>query len=303
MKKSYFYVCLALLIFTFLPGLYCQEYGLVLAGGGGKGAYEVGVWKALEEYGIARKVTVISGSSVGGLNGALFACTGVENAQSLWLNMVPDELQNEDELISQDGIKRILSQVDLYRLQGKNFYPKVYITAVRARYAILKIAVSWLYEPGVNAHRFLLNEEKTIEEMQRKLLATSAFPLAAKKIRLSDGYDYVDGGDELRGGDNTPVNPIINAYEIPVDYLVVIHLDHKAKRISNRSEVLESGFKPSNICEIIPSKDLGGLFEGTLNFSREKIQSLINLGYSDAVKILERSGFVPVKCRDFWYEE
>ena len=47
--------------------------GLVLSGGGAKGAYEVGVWQALEEAGIASNITAISGTSVGAINAALFA--------------------------------------------------------------------------------------------------------------------------------------------------------------------------------------------------------------------------------------
>ena len=47
-----------------------KEYGLVLAGGGTKGAYQVGVWKALQELNI--NVTAIVGTSIGALNGALF---------------------------------------------------------------------------------------------------------------------------------------------------------------------------------------------------------------------------------------
>lgn len=46
---------------------------LVLSGGGAKGAYQVGVWKAMTELGIANDVTVFSGTSVGGINAALFA--------------------------------------------------------------------------------------------------------------------------------------------------------------------------------------------------------------------------------------
>ena len=67
--KRWLLILLALL--NFVP-LGAQEIGLVLAGGGGKGAYEVGVWKALNDYGIAQKITVISGTSVGWLNAALF---------------------------------------------------------------------------------------------------------------------------------------------------------------------------------------------------------------------------------------
>ena len=45
---------------------------LVLSGGGGKGAYEIGVWKAMRETGADKKIRAVSGASVGGLNGALF---------------------------------------------------------------------------------------------------------------------------------------------------------------------------------------------------------------------------------------
>ena len=38
--------------------------GLVFAGGGGKGAYQIGVWKALREVGLDNKVTAVSESSV-----------------------------------------------------------------------------------------------------------------------------------------------------------------------------------------------------------------------------------------------
>lgn len=47
-----------------------KEYGLVLAGGGTRGAYQVGVWKALQELNI--KIKGIVGASIGALNGALF---------------------------------------------------------------------------------------------------------------------------------------------------------------------------------------------------------------------------------------
>ena len=47
-----------------------KEYGLVLAGGGTRGAYQVGAWKALQELNI--KIKWIAGASIGALNGALF---------------------------------------------------------------------------------------------------------------------------------------------------------------------------------------------------------------------------------------
>lgn len=48
-----------------------KKLGLVLSGGGGKGSYEIGVWRYLKEIGLDKKISVISGTSVGGLNAAL----------------------------------------------------------------------------------------------------------------------------------------------------------------------------------------------------------------------------------------
>ena len=47
------------------------QRALVLAGGGAKGSYQVGVWQALQELGWTPDI--ITGASVGALNGCLFA--------------------------------------------------------------------------------------------------------------------------------------------------------------------------------------------------------------------------------------
>ena len=46
-----------------------KAYGLALEGGGAKGAYQIGAWKALREAGI--RFSAVSGTSVGALNGAM----------------------------------------------------------------------------------------------------------------------------------------------------------------------------------------------------------------------------------------
>ena len=50
-----------------------KKIGLVLSGGGAKGAYQIGVWQALLDLGIAPLITGVSGTSVGAINGVLFA--------------------------------------------------------------------------------------------------------------------------------------------------------------------------------------------------------------------------------------
>lgn len=58
--------------------------GLVLAGGGGKGAYFIGVWKALREYGVDKNITALSGTLIGELNAVLFAQGDYELAEHIW---------------------------------------------------------------------------------------------------------------------------------------------------------------------------------------------------------------------------
>jgi NTE family protein len=63
------------------------KVGLVLSGGGAKGAYQVGVLKALIERGV--QVDAIAGTSIGALNGAILAAApslpeGVDRMENLW---------------------------------------------------------------------------------------------------------------------------------------------------------------------------------------------------------------------------
>ena len=58
--------------------------GLVLCGGGAKGSYEIGVWKALIDMDI--KIDVVTGNSIGALNAALVAQGDFKKALDLWYN-------------------------------------------------------------------------------------------------------------------------------------------------------------------------------------------------------------------------
>ena len=62
-----------------------KEYGIVLEGGGARGAYQIGVWKALREAGM--KIKGVAGTSVGALNGALICMDDLGKAEEIWGNM------------------------------------------------------------------------------------------------------------------------------------------------------------------------------------------------------------------------
>ena len=58
---------------------------LVLAGGGAKGSYHVGVYRALQQLGWVPDI--ITGASVGALNGVLFTMGKVQEAEDIWRTM------------------------------------------------------------------------------------------------------------------------------------------------------------------------------------------------------------------------
>ena len=58
--------------------------GLVLSGGGTKGAYQFGAYKALKELGI--EFDGVAGTSIGALNGAFIVQDDFKNMEDIWLN-------------------------------------------------------------------------------------------------------------------------------------------------------------------------------------------------------------------------
>ncbi len=267
------------------------KYGLVLSGGGGKGAYEVGVWKAFLEYGIAQKVRAVSGTSVGGLNSALFAIRSYDEIERTWINTVPDKLTQNDALISQNGLNDILSSIPLVKLKELSF-PQVYVTTVRNRFILAKLIKS---KPGQYATRFNLNSEESVLQIKKKLLATSAFPVLCPSVKLADGFEYSDGGNEAVGGDNTPIDPIIDNHS-DIDKIFIVYLAHEPSR-----KVKEIDYDTKTLIQIVPSIELGGILDGTANFTSSRIKLLIKYGYEDAVAMLEKNGYFPVSSS--WFTE
>ena len=56
-----------------------KTYAIALEGGGARGAYQIGAWRALVEAGI--RFNAVSGTSVGSLNGAMMAMRDLKKAE------------------------------------------------------------------------------------------------------------------------------------------------------------------------------------------------------------------------------
>ena len=265
-----------------------KRLGLVLAGGGGKGAYHIGVWKALKEYGVDKNIGFVSGTSVGALNGALFAYGDYNLAEEVWLNISPQKFLSPEAskifsallgmgipqieiavlasicqlgVCSREGLLDIINNnLDLSRFSN-DIDIKVYAGA----YNISKLQMDYLPILG-----------KSPDKIKQILLASSAMPVIYRPVCV-DGNTYIDGGIK----NNIPIQPL--AYDDECRFILAVHLG-RSNTIEDEEKYRSIGKK---IIEIVPSKNQGDFLDGTLDFSREGSKKRIKAGYNDTVQILE----------------
>ena len=107
-----------------------------MCGGGSRGAYEIGVWQALSAAGLAPDI--VTGTSIGALNGALIVQQDYAAALDLWAN-----LRIED--VMQDGFDLELSAIMENKQKIAPFLKK-YINAKGADNTPLKEMIARLVD-------------------------------------------------------------------------------------------------------------------------------------------------------------
>lgn len=255
---------------------------LILAGGGGKGAYEIGVWKSMIECGADQNISAVSGASVGGLNGALFAQGDYQAAERIWLAMSEEKILTPGKKTLLEGLREIgengLLAEAADALREGMFTRQGLIQIIRQELDVKKIrdrqmpCYAACYNTTKNLVDYINMTGMTQNDMETVLLATSALPGVFEPVRFGRSL-YLDGGLK----DNVPVRPLYNAgYR---DFLV-IHL-------SSHGSVDEADFPGASIAQIIPSEDQGDFMTGTLDFSREGARRRLKQGYEDGKRFFE----------------
>ena len=249
-----------------------HEWGLVLAGGGGKGAYQIGVFRALYERRISDYITMISGSSVGALNAVLFAYGDMEMATDLWegispksfLQLSPDMFDMKEGLASREGLTEIFDtyiDFEKVRLNEKTIYTTVTD-----------------YGPddmGNGVIKYYLLNYKPEKEIRDILLASSALPILYSPIRIN-GNVCRDGGLT----DNMPIQPL---YVEGIRHFIVVGL-------SENTRIPYEKYPDAEFVLIKPEQYIGDLFDGTLDFSSKGAKRRMQIGYIDAVRVLDFYG-------------
>ena len=258
-----------------------ERWALTLAGGGGKGAYEIGVWQALREIGLEKNLIAVSGSSSGALNAALISLNEFDKAKTIWSSIMPKQFLdiNYDTIIgplntlvkrtltaglcSRDGLIDIIDKyLNLEQLAGARIPAYVSIS----RYS--SDCIDCLSEkPQVE---YISLSEVSPDDARQFLLASSAMPYIYPP-EIIHGNVYRDGGL----ADNVPIYPMTS---VGADNLIVVKLEPDDKVDTS----LYSKFK--EVVEIIPSREIGDLFDGTLEFTSRNVMFRMLLGYYDTLR-------------------
>lgn len=252
-----------------------KDYALALSGGGTRGAYEVGAYKALNEIGI--NIKAIAGTSIGALNGAMFLSANLEKAEDMYNKIDISNVLDVDNDINTD--KDIFDFRNIFKLikdytKKKGLDNKPLKELIEKEVDIEKIYKSdidfGLVTYSIKSKKALevFKEDIKKEEFVDFLLASACFPIyKAQKIQ---DEEYFDGFFH----DNMPINMLIKR-----GYKNIIAIDLGSKN-ANKKLIDKNVY----VKLVKPSENLGGIFE----FNKDRIKFNMKLGYLDTMKAFNK---------------
>ena len=202
------------------------QRALVLAGGGAKGSYQVGVWQALQELGWTPDI--ITGASVGALNGCLFTMGKSKEAEDLWRRLeIHDVLEVPDSLKPEELNNFFL---DVVRSGGLNVEPLAEtIDRLIDEDAVRRSPIRFglvMTELGT-MRRVQCPVEKIPEGQMKDYLLGSSACFPALRPREIDGVKYIDGGFKVYVDKST--DPVEKTIKWEIDKVNCKPSDSKVK--------------------------------------------------------------------------
>ena len=247
-----------------------MKTAIVLSGGGSKGSYQLGVWKALKKLHI--KYDIVTGTSIGALNGVLMTEKSYFKAKRIWktlnleylFNKLPQSNSNidvlklyGDSLIKEGGmdIKKIESIIEKY-LNKKKFYKS-------------KINFGLITYNFTTKKPLILSKNEIPKDKLVDYLMASATCFPAFKMKEIDGDKYIDGGYY----DNLPIELAIN---LGADNLIIVDLNAPGLKRKPSKQVKHIIIKPRNNISFF------------LNFNKKDAKTNIKYGYNDTMKAFKK---------------
>lgn len=244
---------------------------LVLSGGGSKGAYQVGVWKALKEL----KITfdIVTGTSSGALNGAMIVQNDYKNLLKIWKQLNLNVLFEEDTINTNNNL-------ELYKMYSKHFFKNGGMNVDKLQNIIKNsLNVRKFYNSKINYGLITYNlTNKEALELQKNeieknqlvdylMASASCFP--AFQTKTIEGEEHIDGGYY----DNLPINLAI---KMGATEIIAVDLNAPGLKKRPKEKVKTTYIRPKN------------KLTNFLNFYEEGTTRNIKFGYNDTMKIFSK---------------
>ena len=244
-----------------------MKYALALAGGGTRGAFEVGVWQAINELGI--EISAITGTSIGAVNGAVFA-SGI-NPQPIWEKLEANDVMDiqGDNLFSLSSLTYLIKQLADGGVDASAFseFLSRHIDESKIRKGNIEYGLC-TYRTDTKKTEELFIEQIPEGELADYIVASANFPVFKRKN--IDGVGYMDGGVR----NNLPINMLI---ERGYDTIIAVSV----KGIGMTKNIDHSGINLININYRTPEI-------GIMEFDTDAISRSIKSGYYECMRAFGR---------------
>ncbi len=238
-----------------------MNIGIVLSGGSGKGAYQIGALRALDNFIHKTDIACISSSSVGCLNGYAYANNRLDLAEEMWHNICKNDT-------------------------------RMFVTRI-LRSSLLQQSIKQLYTPedkldfdfyvslfDFNRRTLVYKNMKSVEGslVPKYLKASVAMPIYNKSVPVGNSF-YYDGALV----DNIPVFPLLKKQ---LDYIICVYFDtvgYKFESSSFDDKIIKIYFPTQKITESLCLTDNGVSKMITDGYDRTSfvLNSLFSRGYDD----------------------
>ncbi|HPM96247.1 MAG TPA: patatin-like phospholipase family protein [Mesotoga sp.] len=275
MKKS-----VLAILFLMILSLALSNVGLVLSGGGAKGGYEIGAWKALIDMDIT--IGGVYGTSVGSLNAAAVGQGDFGKALEVWRDISESKVmkptQGQKTLIDAYGGSNEWSVGELFQGAIDIIKKGIDVSPLRELLEEL-ISEKTVRNSGIDfglvtfdltdlRPEMLFIEDIPEGKLIDYIMASADFP-GFQTVRV-DGKAFIDGGIYSN-------QPVEMALQRGFRNIVLVDIGRVALR--DRIARFQAFVQGAEVTHIVPRI----MYGSTLDFDPEKIQLQIEEGYLDTL--------------------
>lgn len=256
-----------------MMGIKQVKRGFALEGGGAKGAYQMGVFKAYIESG--HEIHGVVGTSIGAVNAAMIASNELEQAVELWETISFEHLFEQEFIDAMKidnnfpgnittALRKFISERGINQMKMRE-YLETYVDEAKIRASRIDFGLVTLS----------ISERKPYEVFLRDIPEGKLidYILASAKLPIFSPHN-IDDNRFLDGGfiNNCPINMLIDD-----GYDEIIAVRTKGFGVYRRFD------KDANVTIIQPNENLGHFFD----FTADTAKTNIKRGYCDGLKIFQ----------------